>query len=50
MLKVTGYGLKDKINAHFFIKEKNGIGILLLIPYAVYIQSSSNILFSLFAR
>ena len=30
--------------------RKNGIGILLLIPYAVYIQSSSNILFSLFDR
>lgn len=31
-------------------RQKSGIGILLLIPYAVYIQSSSNILFLLFAR
>lgn len=31
-------------------RQKSGIGILLLIPYAVYIQSSNNILFSLLAR
>lgn len=31
-------------------RQKSSIGILLLIPYAVYIQSSNNILFSLLAR
>lgn len=31
-------------------RQKSGIGILLLILYAVYIQSSSNILFLLFAK